>query len=128
MTTTGYSCLFAAVLTGAVSINAANAQVALAATQNPDGIYAVDITTRRGDCDKAYHWMISVSGGRVSSAGAMPMEASGQISGRGTVDLAFQRFGQVAMVTGRFGRGYGSGTWSSSTMQCAGSWRAFRQG
>jgi hypothetical protein len=100
---------------------------ASAATQNPDGIYAVDISTRQGDCDKAYHWRISVSDGRVNSVGATPMAASGQISGSGTVDLAFRRFGQVAMVTGRFANGYGSGTWSSSTMQCAGSWRALRQ-
>jgi hypothetical protein len=35
MTTAGYSRLFAAVLAGAASINAANAQAALAATQNP---------------------------------------------------------------------------------------------
>jgi hypothetical protein len=73
-------------------------------------IYAVDITTQQGDCDKAYHWMISVSGGHVSAAGDTPMKASGQISPRGTVDLAFQRFGQVATVTGRFARGYGSGS------------------
>lgn len=128
MTLAGYSRLFAAVLMGAASINAAHAQEELAAAQNPDGIYTVYITTRQGDCDKAYHWMISVSGGRVSSAGDTPMEATGRISGRGTVDLAFQRFGQVATVTGRLAKGYGSGTWSSSTMQCAGSWRALRQG
>jgi hypothetical protein len=110
MTPEGCSHLFIAVLMGAASINAANAQVALAATQNPDGIYAVDITTQQGDCDKAYHWMISVSGGHVSAAGDTPMKASGQISPRGTVDLAFQRFGQVATVAGRFARGYGSGS------------------
>jgi hypothetical protein len=108
-------------------MNAANVPVASAATQNPDGIYAVDISTRQGDCDKAYHWLISVSDGRVNSVGATPMAASGQISGSGTVNLAFRRFGQVAMVTGRFASGYGSGTWSSPTMQCAGSWRAVRQ-
>ena len=56
------------------------------------------------------------------------MEASGQISRGGMVDLAFQRFGQVAKVTGKLARGAGSGTWSSTTMQCAGSWRATRQG
>jgi hypothetical protein len=128
MNTAGYSRLFAAVLAGAASIDAANAQAALAATQNPDGIYAVDITTRQGDCAKAYHWTISVSGGRVSSAGATPMAAFGQISGSGTLVLRFQRFGQAATVTGSLARGNGSGTWSSSTMQCAGSWRALRQG
>jgi hypothetical protein len=128
MATAGYSHLFAAILTGAASINAAYAQVASAATRNPDGIYAVDIATRQGECDKAYHWTISVSGGHVNSVGATPMAASGQISGSGTVDLAFRRFGHVAKVTGRFASGSGWGTWSSSTMHCAGSWRAVRQG
>ena len=127
MATAGYSRLIVAVLTGAASINTANAQVTSAATL-ADGIYAVDITTRQGECDKAYHWTISVSGGRVNSVGATPMAASGQIRGNGTVDLAFRRFGHVAKVIGRFASGSGSGIWSSSTLHCAGSWRAVRQG
>jgi hypothetical protein len=128
MATAGYSRLFAALLTGAASINAAHAQAASAATLTADGIYAVDITTRQGECDKAYHWTISISGGRVNSIGATPMAASGQVSGGGTVDVAFRRFGHVATVTGRFASGSGSGSWSSPTMHCAGSWRAVRQG
>ena len=51
--------------------------------QNHDGIYAVDVVTRQGSCDRDYRWMIAVSGGRVSSPGDTPMEASGQISRRG---------------------------------------------
>jgi len=131
MTPAGYSRFFAAVLMGAASITAANAQnarVELTSMQNPDGVYAVYITTQHGDCDKSYQWKISVSGGRVSSAGDTPMEASGQINQRGVVALAFQRMGQIATVTGRVAKGHGSGTWSSSTMQCGGSWRAMRQG
>ncbi len=131
MNPAGYSRFFAAVLMGAASItaaNAQNAQIELTSMQNPDGVYAVYITTQHGDCDKSYQWKISVSGGRVSSAGDTPMEASGQINQRGVVALAFQRMGQIAMVTGRVAKGYGSGTWSSSTMQCGGSWRAMRQG
>ena len=128
MATVGYSRLFAALLTGAASINAPNTQVASAATLTADGIYAVDISTRQGECDKTYHWKISVAGGRVSSVGATPMAASGQISVSGTVDVAFRRFGHVATVAGRFTSGSGSGSWSSPTMHCAGSWRAVRQG
>jgi hypothetical protein len=127
MTSAGYSRL-AAVLMGAASIGAAHAQGGLAIRQNHDGIYAVDITTRRGSCDRDYHWLIAVSGGRVSSAGDTLMEASGKISRRGIVALAFHRFGQVATVTGKLAMGAGSGTWSSTTMRCAGSWRATRQG
>ncbi|MGH6801287.1 MAG: hypothetical protein ACRECZ_07730 [Methylocella sp.] len=121
----GYSGLAAALICVA---SAAHAQGGIATRQNHDGIYAVDIVTRRGDCDKAYHWLIAVSGGRVSSPGDTLMEASGKISRRGIVNLAFERFDQVATATGKLAKGTGSGTWSSTTMQCAGSWRANRQG
>jgi uncharacterized protein (DUF2147 family) len=127
MTQAGYSSL-AAVLMGAASIGAADAQDAFAMRQNRDGTYAVDIVTLQGSCNKDYHWLILVSDGRVSSAGNTAMDASGQVSRRGIVDLAFERFGQVATVTGKIAMGSGSGTWSSPTMQCAGSWRATRQG
>jgi hypothetical protein len=127
MTPGGCSSL-AAMLMGAAAISAAPAQDGVAMRPNHDGIYAVNIVTQQGSCNRDYHWMIAVSGGRVSSAGDTPMEASGQINQRGIVDLAFQRFGQVATVTGTLAKGSGSGTWSSKTMQCAGSWRATRQG
>ena len=128
MTPAGYASLFAAALTGAVAISAAHAQGGFVTRQTHDGIYAVNIVTRQGSCDRNYHWMIAVSGGRVSSAGDTLVEASGNISRRGIVALAFERFGQVATVTGKVAGGSGSGTWSSTTMQCAGSWRATRQG
>jgi hypothetical protein len=130
MTPAGYSRLFAATLISAASIHAASARskVAPAMNYNHDGVYAVHIVTRQGSCDRDSHWLIAVSGGRVSSAWDAPMEASGRISRLGIVHLAFQRFGQVATVTGKLAMGSGSGTWSSPTMQCAGSWRATRQG
>jgi hypothetical protein len=127
MTLAGYSS-FAAMLMGAVAISAAHAQGGVATGLNQDGIYAVDITTRRGSCNRDYHWLIAVSSGRVRSAGDILMEASGKISRRGIVALAFERFGQVATAKGKLAKGAGSGTWSSTTMQCAGSWRARRQG
>jgi len=128
MTPAGYLGLFAAALIGAAAASVAHAQGGLVRRQNHDGIYAVDIVTRQGSCDRDYHWLIAVSGGRVSSAGDTLMEASGQISRRGIVALAFERFGQVATVKGKLAMGAGSGIWSSTTMQCAGSWRATRQG
>jgi hypothetical protein len=127
MTPAGYSSLVAMFM-GAAAASAAHAQGGFTTRQNHDGIYAVDIVTRQGSCDRDYHWMIAVSGGRVSSAGDTLMEASGKISRRGIVALAFERFGQIATVTGKLAKGAGSGTWSSPTMLCAGSWRATRQG
>jgi hypothetical protein len=127
MTLAGFSHFFAAAALICVA-SAAQAQGGFAARQNHDGIYAVDIVTRQGSCDRDYHWLIAVSGGRVSSTGDAIMDASGQISRRGIVNLAFERFGQVATATGKLTKGAGSGTWSSTTMQCAGSWRATRRG
>jgi|GEM_PF-736657 hypothetical protein len=120
--------VIAAVLTGAACAGAAMAQERGAPGQNQDGVYAIDITTKQGSCDKAYHWMIAVSGGRVRSAGEMPLEASGEITQRGIVQLAFERFGQIATARGRLSRGSGSGTWYSPTLQCRGFWQASRQG
>jgi hypothetical protein len=123
-----YPRLLAPALFGVAAIGAANAQDRLEPGQSHDGVYVIDITTRQGSCEKAYRWMISVSGGRVRSARDAPLAASGQINQRGIVDLAFEGFGQHATAKGRLGRGEGSGTWSSATMQCSGSWQANRQG
>jgi hypothetical protein len=68
MTLARYSSL-AVMLMGAMTISAAQAQGGGTMRQNHDGIYAVDITTRHGRCNRDYHWLIAVSGGRVSSAG-----------------------------------------------------------
>lgn len=125
MTPGGSSTLLAVILAGSAAAGTACAQEA--AGQGHDGLYAVDISTHQGSCEKGYHWTILVSRGRVSSAGDTPMQASGSINPHGIVDLEFQRFGQIANVTGRLGKEAGSGTWSSPTMKCSGSWRAFRQ-
>jgi hypothetical protein len=97
------------------------------APQNHDGVYAVQIVTERGGCDKSYLWTIAISDGRVSSTGSTPLEASGQINPQGIVSLAFRGFNEVAHVVGRLKGSRGSGTWSSPTMACAGTWRALRQ-
>ena len=125
-----YVCVSTAALIGASLlpwIDTARAQRRSFETPHAlDGVYAVDITTQQGDCDSAYHWLIAVSGGHVTSAGDAPMEASGQINRRGIVDLAFRRMGKVAHVTGRLADGSGSGTWSLPSLQCAGFWHAIR--
>jgi hypothetical protein len=130
-----YARLFAAAVMGAASISAANARDGFTTDgkqhhdgkHHHDGTYAVYITTNRGDCDKHYHWMILVSGGRVSSAGHTPMNASGHINPRGNVHLTFKRFHHAATATGRLTTEAGSGTWHSPTMECAGSWHARRR-
>lgn len=95
---------------------------------NHDGVYAVDVMTQQGSCDRNYRWTIAVSGGRVSSTGDALMQASGSIDHNGIVSLAFRRDNNIARASGRVKGSSGSGTWTSPSMQCAGSWRAMRQG
>jgi hypothetical protein len=123
MTPAGYSRLFAAVLMGAASTSVVKA----GGLHNHDGLYAVDITTKHGDCHKHSRWTILVSGGHVSSAGDTPMNASGHINPHGNVHLTFKRFHHVAKVTGRLTTEAGSGTWHSPTMECTGSWHTHRR-
>jgi hypothetical protein len=98
-----------------------------AALTTHDGVYSVEIFTLRGSCDRVYRWTINVAAGRVTSPADGFMQASGQINQSGVVSLAFRRDEQVANVAGKVNGGAGSGTWSSPTLQCAGSWRAARQ-
>jgi hypothetical protein len=94
---------------------------------NHDGIYSVHIVTETGGCDRSYLWTIAISGGRVSSTGSTPLEASGQINPQGKVALAFRGYNEVAHVVGKMSGRQGSGTWTSPTMACAGTWWATRQ-
>ncbi|SFK12848.1 hypothetical protein [Methylocapsa palsarum] len=95
---------------------------------NHDGVYAVDVVTRQGACDRSYRWTIAVSGGRVRSTGDALMQASGSIDKNGVVALTFRRDNDFARAAGRVKGSTGSGAWSSPTLQCGGSWRATRLG
>jgi hypothetical protein len=99
-----------------------------AGPKSHDGVYVVEVQTRQGSCDRAYRWTISVAGGRVSAPRDAMMQALGQISPKGSVSLTFRRDQHVARASGRVDGRSGSGTWVSPTLQCAGSWRAARQG
>jgi hypothetical protein len=117
----------AALLIGAVSVNAARAgnELTDVSVKGNDGTYVINVTTQRGDCG-LHQWLILVASGRVSAAG--DIDVSGQITARGVVTLRFEQFGHVANVTGRIKKGLGAGTWTAPTLYCAGSWRATRRG
>jgi hypothetical protein len=95
--------------------------------QSQDGVYALDIFTGRGGCDRVYHWTIAVLAGHIRSPVDGVMRASGEITVDGVVSLSFQSPAQIAFVAGKVRDGTGSGTWSSPTLHCAGSWSAVRE-
>lgn len=92
-----------------------------------DGVYAVDVFTSQGGCDKVYHWTITVSAGQIRSAADGFMQASGEITPRGVVSLAFRHDAQVANVTGQVRDKVGWGNWTSPTLRCSGTWGAARE-
>lgn len=105
----------------------AGQELRTAALSSHDGVYAVDIATQRGGCDRVYHWKINVINGRISSPADGMMQASGEINAGGVVSVAFRRNEHVANVAGKVAGGNAWGTWSSPTLQCGGSWSAARQ-
>jgi hypothetical protein len=123
---------FAAVMAAAISVSAATAAIAQqipasASAETHDGVYSVGIYTQQGGCDKVYHWTITVQGGHISSPADGFMKASGEITVHGIVSVAFRRDSHVANVSGQVKEKSGWGTWSSSTLKCAGTWDAVRQ-
>lgn len=117
---------FAAVMAAAISLSAATAAVAQS-VETHDGVYAVDIVTQTGGCDRVYHWTINVQGGHISSPADGFMKASGEISTRGVVSVAFRRDSHVANVSGQVKEKAAWGSWSSATLKCSGTWSAVRQ-
>jgi hypothetical protein len=128
MSSAAYLRLLAAAMLAPAPIGAARAAdgSSPAAAHHYDGKYIVNITTKHGGCHKHNRWMILISGGRISSVGDTPMNASGHINPHGTVHLMFKRFHHHATVTGRLMGGAGSGSWHSPSLECTGSWRAHR--
>ena len=103
-------------------------QAALVAPNKFDGVYSVDVVTRKGACDK-YRWTVAVANGHVSSryAGADLLDVVGKIGRSGVVYLTFRGQDEVAHAEGHMTGRSGAGSWSSSSLLCSGVWRAERQ-
>jgi hypothetical protein len=128
----GYRQIFAAVIGASILMSGITAAICqqrqhAAVNQRHDGVYALDIFTVLGGCDKVYHWTIVVLAGHISSPVNGFTQAVGEITADGVVSLSFQRSAQVAFVAGEVRDRTGSGTWSSPTLHCAGSWSAVRE-
>lgn len=101
---------------------------ALVAPNKFDGVYAVDVVTEKGSCDK-YRWTVAVANGHVSSqsAGGEMFDVVGQIGRSGGVFLSFRGQNEIARAAGRMEGRSGGGRWSSAALLCSGSWHARRR-
>jgi hypothetical protein len=102
---------------------------AAAATADFAGSWSVLISTKSGDCDKAYRYTVTVDpSGAIAYGGGGDFTASGRVRANGSVAVRISRGDQVAEGSGRLTSASGSGTWRSPSGGCSGSWRADRRG
>ena len=88
-----------------------------------DGTWAVQITTRQGDCDQ-YNVALRIDDGNVTYAGGDGSNASGRVDGQGRINGSVSTFGQSVSARGRLAGSRGNGTWSGAG--CTGVWSATR--
>jgi len=113
-----------------LAILAAGASIApsKAAQTGFSGDWSVLISTSKGDCDKAYRYVVTVGpGGAISYGGQNDFTASGKVQPSGAVSVRISRGDQVAEGAGRLNGKSGSGTWQSPSGGCSGRWTAERR-
>jgi len=95
-----------------------------------DGNWSVLIVTKRGPCDAAYRYGLSIRGGHVFYEGSLGVNVDGYVSGSGYVRVRVSAGSQGATGVGRLSRDYGEGSWrgSGSSGSCSGTWTAERRG
>ena|SRR5499427_9990005 len=101
----------------------AGSATAPAFAQSPyDGTWNVTIVTKSGSCDPSTSSTVTVSDGRISSAGA---NVSGSIGREGLVRVSING----AYANGQLNGNAGSGKWNgaSAGIPCSGRWEASRQ-
>ncbi len=113
--------LAAAILAATATLASPPAQAA-----SYDGNWSVLIVTKRGPCDAAYRYGLSIRNGVVYYEGSAPVNVSGRVNGNGGVYVRVWAGSQSASGSGRLSRGSGRGSWSGagSAGRCSGYWTA----
>ena len=89
-----------------------------------DGVWSVVLTSESGPCAPRRRVVVLVSEGRVTYGGEERVTATGEVSPSGLVDVHFTYQGDRLEARGSVHRRIGSGSWSSPTVRCRGSWMA----
>jgi hypothetical protein len=116
--------VFAAAVFAMAAPGAADARIARARAY--DGVWNVVFATRAGNCSSTNSVPFTVSGNRVSSAGAG--KVTGGIGRRGAVAVRISVGLSVANGSGRLAGNSGAGRWAGiiSGDRCSGTWQAAR--
>jgi hypothetical protein len=111
------------VLFSASLLTIAGLATAPASAQQPyDGLWQVTVVTKTGSCDAQTTSTLTVTDGKVSSAGA---PISGSIGSGGLVRVSING----AYANGQLSGNSGSGKWNGASggVPCSGRWEASRQ-
>jgi hypothetical protein len=113
-------------IAGGVILLSAQAQ---AQVRKFDGAWSIEVVTERGNCDRAYRYVIVIENGRARYGGPEAFNVTGQVRSNGAVSGSIARGNDRADVTGRLQSAFGTGTWTASgSRTCSGRWNAEKRG
>ena len=89
-----------------------------------DGQWSLTISTERGSCDSAYHFVVDINNGIVSHPNLVRLR--GRVAKGGSVRVSVATADKFASGSGRLTKTSGRGRWSghSGGDRCSGSWTA----
>ncbi|MGQ7792504.1 hypothetical protein ACUN0C_08865 [Faunimonas sp. B44] len=93
-----------------------------------DGTWSVTMSTDSGSCPVRRRAVVTVRDGKVTYAGAERVTADGSVGASGRVDVRFVYEGDRLDARGSVKGSIGSGSWTSPTENCQGSWMARKEG
>ncbi len=91
-----------------------------------EGNWHLDIVTTVGKCEKHLQAGFAVRNDDVLPDPKSPLRADGAIDPNGSMWARLTQAKDLYRMQGKLGSRTGSGTWSSNTRLCGGSWKASR--
>ena len=89
-----------------------------------DGNWSVRVLAEADACSLDQALPIRVADGQVSVRGFLGPRARGQVQQTGEIDIQLSHAGDIVEATGALDGTTGGGSWSSSTLNCGGTWMA----
>lgn len=116
---------YVSLVTSACMLASACATLPASAGNRYDGTWSVAAVTERGECAAAYAWSVAVINSHISDAGPF-VQSAGFVNGRGSITLRVTHGSDVLAAAGAIRGATATGTWRSTTSQCAGRWNAVK--
>jgi hypothetical protein len=91
-----------------------------------DGRWSIQVTGQSDKCDQDLRLAIRVNNGSVEYAGWFNVDAEGQISPNGRVNVRVAYREDVVDVRGAVSGDEATGSWTSPTLGCSGTWHGER--